>query len=283
MQVRLGLLLFQWAILLFLYDAVADGWSTPNHCKHRRVAEDSCKNTRRNFLFSSSMLALGGSVILLPVDPCQAAAPLDAGEAIRRSAANIPGYGQTDVFFPLSLAGNWKMTREVDFGNGRDPLRLSYPFRFIRSIEDEAVVADRGVNQAELEKAVLRALVGKDDDAAGSSVRSYEWVQTNPNDIRVVLADGTRKEIKTTKRSTERTDSTVSSSEFQRITQEGQRGIPDISARRVMTKWKIVDDNTLEGVEIIYSMAGGDPMSASSASNSSPTVLSKSRMILVRQ
>jgi hypothetical protein len=205
---------------------------------------------------------------------------LDAGEAIRRSAANVPGYGQTDVFFPVSLAGKWKMTREVDFGNGRDPLRLSYPFRFIPSIEDDAVVADRGINQAELEKAVQRTVMGKDD--ASSSVRSYEWIQTNPNDLRIVLSDGTRKEIKVTKRATERTDSTVSSSEFQRITQEDQRGIPDVSARRVMTKWKIVDDQTLEGLEIIYSMAGGDPMSQPS-SNNTPTILSKSRMLLVRQ
>ena len=233
---------------------------------------------RRELLISSSVISIAGTFGI--ARPCHAAAPLDAGEAIRRSAANVPGYGQTDVFFPVSLAGKWKMTREVDFGNGRDPLRLSYPFRFILSIEDDAVVADRGINQAELEKAVQRTVMGKDD--ASSSVRSYEWIQTNPNDLRIVLSDGTRKEIKVTKRATERTDSTVSSSEFQRITQEDQRGIPDVSARRVMTKWKIVDDQTLEGLEIIYSMAGGDPMSQPS-NNNTPTILSKSRMLLVRQ
>jgi hypothetical protein len=305
---RLGiLLLLQGTMVLSLaFFGRVDGWSTrptintdpTNH--HRTVAgecqEESsashCDDSRRSFLFRSSFMA---ALVFLPAissaQPCHAAtsaAPLDAGEAIRRSTANIPGYGQTDVFYPSSLAGKWEMTRLVDFGNGRDPLRLNYPFRFIQSIEDNAVVADRGVNQAELEKAIRRTvLAGKDTDNNtdddGTSVRSYEWVPTNPNDLRLVLSDGTRKEIKVTKRATERTDGTVSSSEFQRITQEDQRGIPDVSARRVTTKWKLVDENTLEGLEIIYSMAGGDPMSAASNNKAGPTVLSKSRMVLVRQ
>jgi len=227
-----------------------------------------------------------GTLVAIPIfaSPAPATAassPLDAGEAIRRAAANVPGYGQTDVFFPTSLTGNWNMIREVDFGNGRDPFRLSYAFRFIPSIEDDAVVADRGFNQAQLEKAISQTLMGKDESS--SNVRSYEWVQTNPNDLRLILADGKRKEIKVTKRATERTESTVSSSEFQRITQEDQGGgIPDISARRIVTKWKVVDDNTIEGLEMIYNLGGGDPMSATSSTSSSPTLLSKSRMLLTR-
>jgi len=218
--------------------------------------------------------------------PAHAASPLDTGEAIRRAAATIPGYGPTDVFYPSSMMGNWKINREVDFGKGRDPLRLSYTIRFIPSIEEDTVVADRGFNQAQLEQAILQTIKrGADDEGTTSllSVRSYEWVPTNPNDLRIVLADGTRKEIKVTKRATERTDATVSSSEFQRITQEDQGGgIPEISARRVVTKWKLVDDNTLEGLEIIYKVGGGDPMAATSSTRSSPTVLSKSRMVLTR-
>jgi hypothetical protein len=169
------------------------------------------------------------------------------------------------------------MNRQVEFGTGRDPLRLSYPFRFIQSIEDDAVVADRGFNQAELEQAILQTVMGNT-----TRVRSYEWVQTNPNDLRLVLADGKRKEIKVTKRATERTENTVSSSEFQRITQEDQGGIPYISARRVITKWKVVDDNTLEGLEVIYDLGGGDPMAMSVATGANPTLLSKSRMVLKR-
>jgi hypothetical protein len=156
---------------------------------------------------------------------------------------------------------------------------LTYPFRFIRSIEDDAVVADRGVNQAELEKALVRAVTGKEE---AGYVRSYEWLLTNPNDLRLVLSDGSRKEIKVTKRATERTETTVSSSEFQRLTQEDERGIPVISARRVLTKWKAIDDSTLEGLEIVYSMAGGDPLAVGTGVSSTPSVLSKSRIYLVR-
>ena len=214
--------------------------------------------------------------------PSQAATPLDAGEAIRRSAANIPGYGPTDVFFPSTLAGTWQMNREVDFGNGKEPLRLSYPFRFIPSIEDGTVVADRGFNQAELEQAIAKAVTGRDEAGGSSTVRSYEWLPSNPNDLRMVLTDGSRKEIKVTKRATERTDTTVSSSEFQRLTQEDARGIPNISARRVMTKWKLVDDSTLEGLELIYSMPGGDPLAATSGTQATSTLLSKSRLLLRR-
>ena len=229
-----------------------------------------------------------------------AAAPLDAGEAVRRSAANIPGYGKQDVFYPELFAGNWKMTREVEFNNNNPSssssssvLRLMYPIRFIRSIEDDAVVADRGYNQAELETALVRTVQrGRKEDGEESSSTtasstnspkiSYEWVQSNPNDLRLVLSDGTKKEIKVTKRATERTVDTVSSSEFQRVTQEERGGIPLISARRIVSKWKQVDESTLEGIEIVYEMAGGDPLSTSFTGNITPTILSKSRLYLVR-
>jgi hypothetical protein len=238
----------------------------------RGLPEHSSGITRRREFLA------GIAVVAFSPTASEAAAPIDVGEAIRRSAANIPGYGQTDVFFPASFAGSWKMTRIIEF-EGRESLRLTYPFRFIRSIEDDAVVADRGVNQAELEKALVRVVTGKEE---AGYVRSYEWLLTNPNDLRLVLSDGSRKEIKVTKRATERTETTVSSSEFQRITQEDERGIPLISARRVLTKWKAIEDSTVEGLEIVYSMAGGDPLAAGTGVSSTPSVLSKSRIYLVR-
>lgn len=220
------------------------------------------------------------------VQPSWAAAPLDAGEAIRRGAANIPGYGATDVFFPESFGGSWKATREVEFPSGTR-IQLNYPVRFLRSIEDDAVVADRGYNQAELEAALVQQTA-----AAGGEkiVQSYEWLVNNPNVLRVALSNGTKKEIKVTKRATERTDQTVTSSEFQRVTQEQDTsqpggGIPTISARRVVSKWKQVDENRLEGLEIVYAMGGmtGDPLAAGSAAGAAqPTVLSKSRIVLTR-
>jgi hypothetical protein len=224
-------------------------------------------------------MMIGGAALLIP-QSCFAAAPLDAGEVIRRSAATIPGYGQTDVFYPESFAGTWTLTREVEFDGIPDShLRLSYPYRFIRSIDDTAVVADRGFNQAELEKAIVRAIKGPEGDVTGT-LRSYEWAQTNPNDLRIFFSDGTMKEIKVTKRAAERTDETVTFSEFQRVTHEGQTGIPVISARRVVSKWKTVNDSTLEGIEIVYDLGGGDPLATTVVGSN--TVLSKSRLYLVR-
>ena len=263
---------------------------------------DPIMMTRRKTFATTVGTSLVAAEVLSFMNPSVsvAAAPLDAGEAVRRSAANIPGYGKQDVFYPELFAGNWKMTREVEFNNNNPSssssssvLRLMYPIRFIRSIEDDAVVADRGYNQAELETALVRTVQrGRKEDGEESSSTtasstnspkiSYEWVQSNPNDLRLVLSDGTKKEIKVTKRATERTVDTVSSSEFQRVTQEERGGIPLISARRIVSKWKQVDESTLEGIEIVYEMAGGDPLSTSLTGNITPTILSKSRLYLVR-
>ena len=264
---------------------------------------DQIMMTRRKTFATTVGTSLVAAEVLSFMNPSVsvAAAPLDAGEAVRRSAANIPGYGKQDVFYPELFAGNWKMTREVEFNNNNPSssssssvLRLMYPIRFIRSIEDDAVVADRGFNQAELETALVRTVQrGRKEDGEESSSSttasstnspkiSYEWVQSNPNDLRLVLSDGTKKEIKVTKRATERTVDTVSSSEFQRVTQEERGGIPLISARRIVSKWKQVDESTLEGIEIVYEMAGGDPLSTSLTGNITPTILSKSRLYLVR-
>jgi len=266
---------------------------------------------------SAAVAALASTVTTTVTAPLSAgaAAPLDAGEAIRRGASNLPGYGSSDVFYPESFAGSWKMTREVEFPSSSSSssaavLRLTYPVRFIRSIEDDAVVADRGFNQAELEAALVKS-TGKASSpetdarqpaaaAAPSVVRSYEWAANNPNVLSVVLSNGTKKEIKVTKRATERTEDTVSSSEFQRVTQEAINtntntntntnsvgGIPVISARRVVSKWKKVDDSRLEGIEIVYAVGGGgDPLSVGlpslSPQQQAPTILSKSRIYLVR-
>ena len=263
---------------------------------------DPIMMTRRKTFATTVGTSLVAAEVLSFMNPSVsvAAAPLDAGEAVRRSAAYIPGYGKQDVFYPELFAGNWKMTREVEFNNNNPSssssssvLRLMYPIRFIRSIEDDAVVADRGYNQAELETALVRTVQrGRKADGEESSSTtapstnspkiSYEWVQSNPNDLRLVLSDGTKKEIKVTKRATERTVDTVSSSEFQRVTQEERGGIPLISARRIVSKWKQVDESTLEGIEIVYEMAGGDPLSTSLTGNITPTILSKSRLYLVR-
>lgn len=271
--------------------------TTSQQCISNHVLAIDCSPIRLSVTRREILGATAASVfpsILISPQAASAAAPLDAGEAIRRGAANLPGYGSSDVFYPKSFAGSWKMTRDVEFpssGSSSPPatLRLTYPVRFIQSIEDDAVVADRGYNQAELEAALAK----RSNPSSPASVLSYEWVANNPNVVKVALADGTKKEIKVTKRATERTNETVSSSEFQRITQEDTRqtnggpgGIPQISARRVVSKWKKVDDSTLEGIEIVYAVGGGgDPLSTGlngSGNTAAPTILSKSRLYLVR-
>merc|ERR1711924_115576 len=105
--------------------------------------------------------------------------------------------------------------------------------------------------------------MGKGTGSEPASVRSYEWEANNPNDLRLIFSDGFRKEIKVTKRATECTDTTVSSSEFQRLTLDGG-GVPKISARRVLTKWTALSDAEAEGLEIVYDIpAAGDPLAAS--------------------
>lgn len=207
-----------------------------------------------------------------------AAEPQSLGEAIRRSATQIPGYGPTDVFFPGQLLGTWNMTKEIDFLDDKEVLRVAYRYRFIASVEDDSVVADRGFNQAQLESAVIQSFLAASDQ---SPISSYEWQYTNPNDLRLSFSSGGTKEIKVTKRATELNGALISTSEFQRVTQQGPRGIPEVSARRVVTKWRIVDESRIEGLEVIFSMPGGDPLAGMSKA-SSPQVLSKSRMVLIR-
>ena len=113
------------------------------------------------------------------------------------------------------------MTRLVEFPNSQKRLELVYPIRFVTSVRDEQVVADRGVNQLELEKAIRRSIIssssnddnGNDDN--DEQIISYDWSISNPNDLRLTWKtkkDGmiiSTKEIKVTKRATECTDNVV--------------------------------------------------------------------------
>jgi len=190
-----------------------------------------------------------------------AAVAANAGETLRRSAANLPGLGPADVYYPPSWQGSWWATRTVERPNN-DPITLHYKVRFIPATPDSKVnhnksdtliVADRGFNQAQLETALRQRRQpsqqqqqqqSQPSDSSSLIVQSYEWDRTNPNDLRLQLVDGSRKEIKVTKRATSRSSSTsgsnsnnndnndnnnsnkdgnqnsVQSSEYQRITVE---------------------------------------------------------------
>lgn len=244
---------------------------------------------RRSFLEKIGAVPavmIAATIAVPPSSPVEAAVATDAGEAIRRGAANLPGYGPSDVFYPRPFQGLWKMQRQVSI-NDETKISLNYDVRFIASIQDESVVADRGFNQANLETAIRRQQT-RTDSAKNTDVyvQSYQWLPSNPNDLRMIFADGSRKDIKVTKRASDITDETVFSSEFQRVSQENGGGIPVITARRVLTKWKILNESVVEGLELVYDMGvGGDPLSMQtlpSQGGAEPKLLSKSRLRMVR-
>ena len=232
--------------------------------------------TTRKAVLNGMATGTLGSLIFSP-NLARAAAPATPAEAVRRSAANIPGYGPTDVFFPKSWAGQWRVQRLVNFGDkggssdNTATLVLDYIVRFIPSIDDDATVADRGFNQANLEAAVSRGMSP-----------SYEWTSTNPNDLRLAWPDSRRKDIKVTQRATDYdrlVDGLLWSSEVQRVTTDGGKAdVPTILARRVVTqyRWEISPANTtpsiVQALEVIYSLQ------TNTAANKE--ILSKSRIIM---
>ena len=224
--------------------------------------------SRRDAVLVSSSATL--SVTAVAASTPLPASAADPAEAIRKSASNLPGYGSPDVYYPASWQGLWTMQRDVLFSN-EQTLTLTYKVRFLPS-SDGLAVQDRGYNQQNLEN-TLRP----------DSVQSVDWVASNPNDLRLVFRSGQRKELKVTKRATERTGSdTVTSSEFQRVLQEDERGIPQVSARRVVSQWRQIDEDTLVAQEMVYDVGGGgDPM-AMPQTMPKNEILSKSRMKLTR-
>ncbi len=210
-----------------------------------------------------------------------------AGEALRRSAAHLPGYGPTDVFYPLNWQGTWTLRREDVVMNTSESV-VTYPVRFIPCVENDAVVADRAFNERQYWNAK------GDSGGGGGVVQSIQWTETNPNDLNVVFTNGMRQNVKITKRATERTETTVSSSEFQRILEDQSSSSstssssmvlvpPQLSSRRTLTKWKMINDHEMEGIEIVYDMNVERDADLNLLRNGTPPqLLSKSRLKLSR-
>jgi hypothetical protein len=187
--------------------------------------------------------------------------------------------------------------------NNDNILTLTYPIRFLSSLNangQAAAVADRGYNQAALENALRSgALPSSSTTTANNVVQSYTWSSSNPNDLRIFFTNGSSKEIKVTKRAasimnasqenaseTTSTTTTIDSSEFQRVTLDDQT-VPVISARRVLTKWKVMNDNIVEGLELVYDMSnsvGSDPLAFAmqQQQQQQPKLLSKARLRITR-
>ena len=289
-------------VVSYVGDHHAHQFSTPSSLAISKDRTASVSRRRVLTTTSSSFVAAG---LLSPISTAHAATPTTPGEAIRRSAANLPGLGPSDLFYPRDWQGSWKVTRNLLVPS--NIVLPEYTIRFLPSIEDDKVILDRGFSQAQLETAIVNFKQQQQQQQQqqqsfqtesqslspqqeSSVVQSYQWVETNPNDLRLVFTNGGGlKDIKVTKRSSSVPGSNstfvLSTSEFQRVTlQSTATSIPTIGARRVLTQWKQVDANTLQALEVVYDMDASttNPLDNSSSGGTTPPVLSKSRILLER-
>jgi hypothetical protein len=255
---------------------------------------------RRGVVVLIASASMVGGVILPPIGAARAVS-MDGvagsndnalGESVRRTAARIlPNMGPPDVYYPATFQGVWTVRREIltatataappattsaSSSSGADATTsrpVEYRVRYLpaTSLDQELVaIADRGYNQANFAAAL--------GDGTKRRVQSYVWSQQNPNDLRIVWSTGLVEDSKVTKRASERTSDTASSSEFVRVVTVEKSGIPVIAARRVMSKYKAVTENRIEGIELEYAV----PDPGSIQQPAAPTLLTKSRLVLTR-
>jgi len=196
----------------------------------------------------------------------------DSVEVIRKAAANIPGYGAPDIYYPSLFAGKWRVTRSFPDAWGEGT--LVYEMRFTdKEGGNQGVISDRGYNRQSYVNAAYQAGVLELMDGAittpqkidSSLLRSVEWVDSNPNVLTTSFVDGSSQEIKVTKRSFDISQETgvLTTSEYRRIADVGPRGIPSLSGSRVLTKWRWNEQgDIIEGIELVYVDGMGDPMSS---------------------
>ena len=212
------------------------------------------KVNRRKAIQNSIMATAVGGIIF---DATSSEAAENAGEAVRQGMANIPGYGPSDIIYPDSFDGKWKLKRATYLNGEKEPSEIiEYEVRFLR--KEKGIVADRGFNEAS------RILA-----SGGHLVRQTNWDVTNPNTLSLTFQDGGSREIRVTKRSSDlKVDAEnwlLESSEFARVSEVGGRGIPDLSIVHTLAKWKpnVSEDNVIaDGIELIFNESNlGDPMS----------------------
>lgn len=230
------------------------------------------------------------SILSMPIPTNAAQTP---GEAIRKSAANLPGYGQPDIYFPRFMIGKWRVTREIVSSDDHQlrqiqlPLIVSYDVRFISvdgdivsNQEDFNVVMDRQFNTKTYYESI-------NFDKIRPTIQTTNWSPYNPNICTTSYSDGSVEEVKVTKRAVETNSDAglISSSEFRRITKSVPDSmVPDIRASRALTKWKISSEDEIQGIELIYTdpSIALDPMNASVSTSMKPFLSSKSFFKLER-
>lgn len=263
--------------------------------------EDDAESLRRR-----AVLAAPAFISLL-LDADVANAAETTAEAIRLlSAKTIPGLGPPDIYYPPYFVGKWKVTKVVSNSDdkfwkaakdmGIDlPVKIVSEMRFVpydagKDFTDDnpnnsPAIADRSFNEKAYYNALSEELSRLIPAAKLPSVQSLNWTPTNPNVLALVYSNGSSKEIKVTKRSSdvEKDGSGLFSSEFRRITEQPASegvagGIPTIYKSRLLAKWKQTDGgsdgrvNTIEGIEILYNDSGtfaqnADPMRGGGTGN----------------
>ena len=263
-------------------------------------------STTRRDVLNEAVAVPAAAVVTTFGGALPASAAQTTAEAIRRTAAVLPGYGQPDVYFPTSYLGRWRAKKTIvvsdnPYLDGLLPVTLTYEMRFISvdgDSKEEAenavggkVVADRAFNEQSYYEALRNVVVESSNGGSRKvppALRSAIWVPTNPNVLSSTYDDGTSQEIKVTKRAaTLEQDGagTASSSEYRRISDVGVNGIPILSASRVLTKWRS-DGESVEAIEIVYADGVmGDPMGGAGgtvAKQGAPVASTKARISLQR-
>lgn len=155
-------------------------------------------------------------------------------------------------------------------------------------------IADRAFNEKSFNNALSLVLEqlqsqGFSTTKSPATIQTLDWTPANPNVLSISYADGSSKEIKVTKRSSDidgKGDG-VFSSEFSRITAVPTNpssvagGIPNVYKSRTLIKWKRADGGSpsnsvdlIEGIEMVYVEQGtlgdkiNDPAGGSGAFSS---------------
>lgn len=223
------------------------------------------------------------------------------GEQIRTMAAILPGLGKPDVYYPPKYAGTWVVEQTVTgvVGDGGAQSRQEEPplvtgligayasqksvptYERVYSDYSGNVILDRGVSTTNQ----LNALADK-------SLASFS--PSNPNTVDVTsLASGKHTTLRVTKRSVEdmsmvvngqqlqdasATQGGISYSEFSRVSTDsgGPGSVPQDWALRLLARYKLTDDDTIQGLERLYLYNADDP-------DGKPVRVIKSKLTLHRK
>lgn len=242
-----------------------------------------------------SIILTAPATLLLPTN--QANAAETTAEAIRLlSSKTIPGLGPPDIYYPPYFVGKWKVARVISTSDDKFwsdmkqkgvslPIKVISEMRFIpydagkdfsgdENPNNVPAIADRTFNEKAYHAALSEELnrLYATTKPILPAIQTLNWTPTNPNVLSLSYADGSSKEVKATKRSSDvsKDGSGIFSSEFRRITDVPSAssgavagGIPTVYKSRVLTKWKQASGNNdggsvnyIEGIEILYNESG---------------------------